>query len=112
MRRPIIVFVWVIVGSLVSAQVGTTNTAKTSRTASKGEKSGLTSAAGVVTKFTPGQRIVLQLAPMPGIQPKSYVIGKSVRYVNGADKEINPNTIQLGSHVRIDFNAERVVVVD
>jgi hypothetical protein len=115
MRQRIIVLACTLIASLAFAQVSTTNTAKTSTTGPVNtEKNTLTTAVGTVSKFTPGQTIVVQTSP--STQPMSYVIGKTVRYVNAADKEINPETIREGNRVRLDFNkdgaVERVVVED
>jgi hypothetical protein len=69
-----------------------------------------TSTDGTVTTFEPGKTIVVRKVGVT--DPISYVLGKTVRYVNKAGREIEASMIKPGAtvHVYYDGTGETRVV--
>jgi hypothetical protein len=113
MKRTTIALACAIIAPLAFAQT-TSTTEKTTATQETATTQTTTTAAGTVNSFTPGQRIVVQTAA--NANPMSYVIGKTVQFVNKAGKETSPSTIRPGTRVRLDFDSKgavnRVVLVE
>ena len=72
---------------------------------------------GTVTTFEPGKTIVVRRVGVT--DPISYVLGKTVRYVNKAGKEIEASMIRPGARVHVYYDGtgetqvvNRVVVDD
>ncbi|MEY2482454.1 MAG: hypothetical protein QOK24_982 [Verrucomicrobiota bacterium] len=61
-----------------------------------------TSTDGTVTTFEPGKTIVVRKVGVT--DPISYVLGKTVRYVNKAGKEIEASLIKPGANVHVYYD--------
>lgn len=76
-----------------------------------------TSSDGTVTTFEPGKTIVIRRVGVT--DPISYVLGKTVRFVNKVGSEIEASTIKPGARVHVYYDGtgdtrvvNRVVVDD
>ncbi|PYL10014.1 MAG: hypothetical protein DME34_01300 [Verrucomicrobia bacterium] len=102
MKRIILSVACALIAPLVFAQTTTTTTTETSST------------RGTVTTYEPGKRIVVRTEKDEN--PISYVLGKTVHYVNKAGKTIDRHLIKPGTRVVVYgaqgrvHDAERVVV--
>ncbi|HYY13906.1 MAG TPA: hypothetical protein VE758_05675 [Chthoniobacterales bacterium] len=102
MKRTIISAALALLAPLVFAQTPTTTTETT------------TSTRGTVTTYEPGKRIVVRTEKDEN--PVSYVLGKTVHYVNKAGRTIDRHLIKPGTRVIVYtskgrlHDAERVVV--
>ncbi len=63
-----------------------------------------TSSEGTVTTFTPGETIVVNRVGVT--DPISYVLGKTVEYVDRAGKTIEASLIKPGAKVHVYYDAE------
>jgi hypothetical protein len=99
-----------MVAPLAFAQAKTTKTQQGTRT--QRETTQMTTSAnaiGTVVSFTPGKTVVVPASPIvvqssPEVRPMSYVLGKTVRYVDQAGKAIDPGKIRAGTRVHLDFD--------
>lgn len=100
-----------LIAPVAFAQTSTITTEKTTTTApgTTTTETTTTTSEGTVTTFTPGKTIVVKTT---AVDPISYVLGKTVRYVNKAGKEIEASMIRPGArvHVYYDTTGETRVV--
>jgi len=93
-----------MIAPLAFAQTSTTTTEKTSTTkpstASTMETTATTT-EGTVTTFTPGKTIVVKTT---AVDPVSYVLGRTVHYVNTAGTEIEASMIKPGARVHVYYD--------
>jgi hypothetical protein len=116
MKRTILSLACALIAPLAFAQTSSTTTEKTTTDASGMTKTETTTTEGTVTTFTPGERIVVKTT---AVDPISYVLGKTVRYVNKAGREIEAAMIKPGTRVHVYYDGtgetrmvNRVVVDD
>jgi hypothetical protein len=86
------------------AQTSATTTEKTTTTmpsTATTTETTTTSTDGTVTTFTPGKTIVVKTT---AVDPVSYVLGKTVRYVNTAGKTIEASMIKPGARVHVHYD--------
>jgi hypothetical protein len=101
-KKTIIALTCALIAPLAFAQTSTTTTETT------------TSTRGTVTTYEPGKRIVVRRERADN--PISYVLGKTVHYVNKAGRKIDEHLIKPGTRVIVygargqTHAAERVIV--
>jgi hypothetical protein len=103
MKRTILSLTCALIAPLAFAQTSTTTTEKTTTKApslTTAETTTTTTTEGTVTTFTPGQTIVVKTT---AIDPISYVLGKTVHYVNKAGREIEASMIKPGTRVHVYY---------
>ena len=104
MKRTILTLACALIAPLAFAQTSTTTTEKTTTskpsTATTMETT-TTTTEGTVTTFTPGKTIVVKTT---AVDPISYVLGKTVRYVNKAGDEIETSMIKPGARVHVYYD--------
>jgi hypothetical protein len=113
MKRTILTLACALIAPLAFAQTSTTTTESTTTKPVAKETTTTTtttSTDGTVTTFEPGKTIVVRRVGVT--DPISYVLGKTVRYVNKAGKEIEASMIRPGArvHVYYDGTGETQVV--
>lgn len=112
MKRTILTLACALIAPLAFAQTSTTTTESTTTkpVAKETTTTTTTSTDGTVTTFEPGKTIVVRRVGVT--DPISYVLGKTVRYVNKAGKEIEASMIRPGArvHVYYDGTGETQVV--
>ena len=103
MKRTILSFACALIAPLAFAQTTTTTTEKTTTTEPGVTKTETTTTTteGTVTTFTPGERIVVKTT---AVDPISYVLGKTVQYVNKAGREIEASMIKPGTRVHVYYD--------
>jgi hypothetical protein len=105
MKRTILSLACALIAPLAFAQTSTTTTETKSTkpvTASSTETATTTTTTeGTVTTFTPGKTIVVKTT---AVDPVSYVLGKTVHYVNKAGKEIEASMIKPGARVHVYYD--------
>jgi hypothetical protein len=100
MKKSILILACAAIAPFAFAQTSTTTTetTKTNPVASTTETTTTTtSTEGTVTTFEPGKTIVVRKVGVT--DPISYVLGKTVRFVNKAGAEIQAATIKPGARV-------------
>ncbi|MEP6698385.1 MAG: hypothetical protein ABJB09_01515 [Verrucomicrobiota bacterium] len=99
MKRTILILACAVIAPLAFAQTSTTTKTETTTTTTD----------GTVTTFTPGQSIVVKTT---SIDPISYLLGKTVQYVNKAGKEIDAAMVKPGAkvHVIYDRDGDKMIV--
>ena len=112
MKRAILCLACALIAPLAFAQTSTnssTTETKTSKGGTTTTETTTTTSDGTVTTFTPGKTIVVKTT---ATDPISYVIGKTVHYVNKAGREIEASMIRPGTrvHVMYDRNGDEMVV--
>ena len=114
MKSTILSLACALIAPLAFAQTSTTTTEKTTTDAAGNTTTETTTTEGTVTTFTPGERIVVKTT---AVDPISYVLGKTVHYVNKAGREIEASLIKPGTRVHVYYDgtgetrvANRVVV--
>ena len=112
MKKTIVTLACALVAPLAFAQSETTTTQSTTTnpvTGSTETTTTSTTTEGTVTTFTPGKTIVVKATTG---DPISYALGKTVRVVNKAGREIKETMIRPGArvHVYYDGNGETRVV--
>jgi len=114
MKRTIISLACALVAPLAFGQTSTTTTS-TQPTTTTTETSQTSTTSGTVTTYKPGKTIVLR----EGDNPISFVLGKTVHYVNKAGREIDRHIIKPGTRVIVHYTGvgenrrvERVEVQD
>jgi ribosomal protein S17 len=122
MKKGILILACAAIAPFAFAQTSTTTTesttTKTNPVASTTETTTTTTSTdGTVTTFEPGKTIVVRRVGVT--DPVSYVLGKTVRYVNKAGAEVEAATIRPGAKVHVYYDGtgetrvvNRVVVDD
>ena len=115
MKKTSITLACALIAPLAFAQTSSTTTQSTSTnpiTGTSETTTTTTSTDGTVTTFTPGKTIAVK--PTAAADPVSYALGKTVRFVNKAGREINEEMIKPGAHVHVYHDGTVVsrVVVD
>jgi hypothetical protein len=92
-----------LIAPVAFAQTSTTTTKKTTTKPSSATtmETTTTTTDGTVTTFTPGKTIVVKTT---AVDPISYVLGKTVRYVNKAGEEIEASMIKPGARVHVYYD--------
>ena len=103
MKRTILSLTCALIAPLAFAQTSTTTTEKTTTNEPGMTTTETTSTTteGTVTTFTPGERIIVKTT---AVDPISYVLGKTVHYVNKAGREIEAAMIQPGTRVHVYYD--------
>lgn len=118
MKRTILSLACALIAPLAFAQTSTTTTETntTKPTTATTTETTTTTTDGTVTTFTPGKTIVVKTT---AVDPISYILGKTVHYVNKAGKEIEATMIKPGARVHVYYDGtgetrvvNRVVVDD
>src|SRR5712691_3202068 len=94
MKRTILTFACALIAPLAFAQTDTTTSQSTTTT---------TASDGTVTTFEPGKTIVVRTTTAP--DPISYMLGKTVHYMNKAGKEIESSMIRPGTRVHVYYDS-------
>jgi ABC-type enterochelin transport system substrate-binding protein len=121
MKKGILILACAAIAPFAFAQTSTTTTESTTTknpvTSESSTTTTTTSTDGTVTTFEPGKTIVVRRVGVT--DPISYVLGKTVRYVNKAGAEIEASTIKPGARVHVYYDGtgetrvvNRVVVDD
>ncbi len=121
MKKSMITLACAMIAPIAFAQTSTTTTEKTSTTApvagTTTTETTTTYTDGTVTTYTPGKTIVVRKEGVT--EPISYVLGKTVHYVNKAGREIDEHLIRPGARVDVYYDGtgstqvvNRVVVDD
>ncbi|MEY2564518.1 MAG: hypothetical protein QOH88_2711 [Verrucomicrobiota bacterium] len=106
MKRTILSLTCALIAPLAFAQTSTTTTESSTTTtkpttATTTTETTTTTSDGTVTTFTPGKTIVVKTT---ATDPISYVLGKTVHYVNKAGKEIEAAMIKPGARVHVYYD--------
>ena len=120
MKKTIVTLACALVAPFAFAQTGTTTTTQSTATdpvtGSTQTTTSTTSSEGTVTTYTPGKTIVVKTT---AAEPISYTLGKTVRYVSRAGREIKESRIKPGARVHVYYDGtgetrvvNRVVVDD
>ena len=116
MKRTIVSFACALIAPLAFAQMSTTTeqTTTTQPTTTTETTATSTTASGTVTTYTPGRTIVVQ---SESGNPVSFMLGKTVHYVNKAGRTVKHAFIKPGTKVQVVYTksgdemvADRVVV--
>lgn len=125
MKKSILILACAAIAPFAFAQTSTTTTESTTttkkpvatETTAATTTTTTTSTEGTVTTFEPGKTIVVRKVGVT--DPISYVLGKTVRFVNKAGAEIEAAKIKPGARVHVYYDGEgdarvvnRVVVDD
>ena len=105
MKRTILTFACALIAPLAFAQTDTTTSQSTTTnpvTGSSQTTTTTTSTDGTVTTFEPGKTIVVRTTTAP--DPISYMLGKTVHYMNKAGKEIEASMIRPGARVHVYYD--------
>ena len=104
MKKTIVTLACALVAPLAFAQTETTTTQSTATnpvTGSTQTTTTTTSSEGTVTTYTPGKTIVVKTT---AVEPISYTLGKTVRFVNRAGHEIKETMIKPGARVHVYYD--------
>ena len=103
MKRTILSLACALIAPLAFAQTSTTTTetSSTKPTTTSTTETTTTTTDGTVTTFTPGKTIVVKTT---AVDPISYVLGKTVHYVNKAGREIEATMIKPGARVHVYYD--------
>jgi hypothetical protein len=104
MKKSMITLACAMIAPIAFAQTSTTTTEKTT-TAPAGATTTETTTTytdGTVTTYTPGKTIVVRKVGVT--EPISYVLGKTVHYVNKAGREIDEHLIKPGTRVHVYYD--------
>ena len=106
MKKSMITLACAMIVPIAFAQTSTTTTEKTSTTApvagTTTTETTTTYTDGTVTTYTPGKTIVVRKEGVT--EPISYVLGKTVHYVNKAGREIDEHLIRPGARVHVYYD--------
>ena len=106
MKKSMITLACAMIAPIAFAQTSTTTTEKTSTTApvagTTTTETTTTYTDGTVTTYTPGKTIVVRKEGVT--EPISYVLGKTVHYVNKAGREIDEHLIRPGARVHVYYD--------
>jgi hypothetical protein len=98
MKRTILSLACALIAPVAFAQTKTTTSKPSSATTME---TTTTTTEGTVTTFTPGKTIVVKTT---AVDPISYVLGKTVRYVNKTGEEIETSMIKPGARVHVYYD--------
>jgi hypothetical protein len=102
MKRTILSLACALMAPLAFAQTSTTTSeTTTTNPATTTTETTTTTTDGTVTTFTPGKTIVVKTT---AVDPISYVLGKTVHYVNKAGREIEASMIKPGTRVHVYYD--------
>jgi hypothetical protein len=103
MKRTLLSLTCALIAPLAFAQTSTTTTEKTTTNEPGMTKTETTTTTteGTVTTFTPGERIIVKTT---AADPVSYMLGKTVHYVNKAGREIEAAMIKPGTRVHVYYD--------
>jgi len=103
MKRTMLTLVCALIAPLAFAQTSSTTTQKKTTTGPgvTSTDTATTTTEGTVTTFTPGKTIVVKTT---AAGPVTYELGKTVRYVDNAGKEIKPSMIKPGTRVHVYYD--------
>jgi len=122
MKKSMLILACAAIAPFAFAQTSTTTTETTTTkkpvaTETTATTTTTTSTEGTVATFEPGKTIVVRKVGVT--DPISYVLGKTVRFVNKAGAEIEASTIRPGARVHVYYDGDgdarvvnRVVVDD
>jgi ABC-type enterochelin transport system substrate-binding protein len=121
MKKSMLILACAAIAPFAFAQTSTTTTEKTTTKKPVATESTTTttttSSDGTVTTFEPGKTIVIRRVGVT--DPISYMLGKTVRFVNKVGTEIEASTIRPGARVHVYYDGDgdarvvnRVVVDD
>ena len=120
MKKSMLILACAAIAPLAFAQTSTTTTESTTKKPVATESTTTTTTThsdGTVTTFEPGKTIVIRRTGVT--DPISYVLGKTVRFVNKAGATIEAATIKPGARVHVYYDGDgdarvvnRVVVDD
>ncbi len=106
MKKSMITLACAMIAPIAFAQTSTTTTEKTSTTAPAAgtttTETTTTYTDGTVTTYTPGKTIVVRKEGVT--EPISYMLGKTVHYVNKAGREIDEHLIRPGARVHVYYD--------
>jgi ABC-type enterochelin transport system substrate-binding protein len=106
MKKTILILACAAIAPFAFAQTSTTTTESTTTknpvTTESQTTTTTTSTEGTVTTFEPGKTIVVRKVGVT--DPISYVLGKTVRFVNRAGAEIQAATIKPGARVHVYYD--------
>ena len=105
MKKTTITLACALISPLAFAQTSSTTTQSTSTnpvTGTSETTTTTTSTDGTVTTFEPGKTIVVRTTT--ATDPISYVLGKTVHYVNKAGREIEARRIRPGARVHVYYD--------
>jgi hypothetical protein len=115
MKKSMLILACAAIAPFAFAQTSTTSTESTTTktnpvTSESQTTTTTTSTEGTVTTFEPGKTIIVRRVGVT--DPVSYMLGKTVRYVNRSGAEIEAATIKPGArvHVYYDGSGETRVV--
>src|SRR5205807_9464860 len=105
-KKSILILACAAIAPFAFAQTSTTTTesttTKTNPVATTETTTTTTSTDGTVTTFEPGKTIVVRRTGADG--PISYLLGKTVRYVNREGAEIKAERIRPGTRVHVYYD--------
>ena len=114
MKRTILSLACALIAPLAFAQTSSTTTTESTKTnpamGTTETTTTTTSTDGTVTTFEPGKTIVVRREGVT--EPISYVLGKAVRYVNKAGREIEASMIRPGARVHVYYDGGETRVVN
>src|SRR5205823_7034605 len=103
MKKTLLTLACVAVAPLAFAQTNTTTTQTTATNPVTGStETTSTTTEGTVTTFEPGKTIVVRRVGVT--DPISYVLGKTVHYVNRAGRTIEASMIRPGTRVHVYYD--------
>ena len=103
MKRTVLSLACALIAPLAFAQTSTTTSeTTTTNPATTTTETTTTTTEGTVTTFTPGKTIVVKTT---AVDPISYVLGKTVHYVNKAGREIEASMIKPGARVHVYYDS-------
>jgi hypothetical protein len=104
MKKSILILACAAIAPFAFAQTSTTTTESTTtkNPVTTESTTTTTSTDGTVTTFEPGKTIVVRRVGVT--DPISYMLGKTVRYMNKAGKEIEASTIRPGANVHVYYD--------
>lgn len=105
MKKSMLILACAAIAPFAFAQTSTTTTETTKTNPVTTESTTTTSTTytdGTVTTFEPGKTIVVRKVGVT--DPISYVLGKTVRFVNKAGATIEASTIKPGTRVHVYYD--------
>jgi hypothetical protein len=106
MKKSILVLTCAAIAPFAFAQTSTTTTESTTTknpvTTEEATTTTTTFTDGTVTTFEPGKTIVVRKVGADG--PISYMLGKTVRYLNKENREIEASRIRPGTRVHVYYD--------
>jgi hypothetical protein len=105
MKKSILILACAAIAPLAFAQTSTTTTESTTTnpvTTESTTTTTTTSMDGTVTTFEPGKTIVVRREGVT--DPVSYMLGKTVHYVNKAGRTIEASMIKPGARVHVYYD--------